>query len=99
MPRAWYSYNGFGDYDNLSAYTLCRSAITGLLFEPICNSSNRICAIYAVGDLVGGEQTIHPTDITYPRSFFGMAISNGVSQPVIGGANNQGRPYYVRVKT
>jgi len=79
------------DWDFLSKYELI---ITG---EPNCDSNNKICAVYAIGDRVAGVQSFNPTDITFVRTFFGSAVANGASQPVTGGNNAQGRPYYVKV--
>lgn len=91
MPRAWYSYNG-GSFDQLSNYSLLGS-------EPACDTGNLICAIYAIGTKTAGVQSNNPTRITYPRSLFGAAISDGVNQPVNGGHNELGLPYYVKVKS
>ena len=92
MPRAWYSYNG-GPNDQLSSYDLIVSG------EPTCHQGNTICAIYALGTRVGGVQSTNPTNITYPSTFFGDAEGNGVNQPITGGNNAAGLPYYVRVKS
>ena len=91
MPRAWYSYNG-ASYDLLSSYQLITSG------EPTCSSGNIICAIYALGTNINGVQSLNPTNIAYPSSLFSEAISNGASQPINGGNNAAGLPYYVRVK-
>jgi len=94
MPRAWYFYGGTqisSEFDKLSNYEL-------LLFgEPACDSGNRICAVYAIGNRLLGIQSNRPTNISFVRSFYGDAISNGASMPLIGGNNAQGLPYYVRV--
>jgi len=93
MPRAWYSFVGTeAEYDLLSKYQLITTG------EPSCNSNNKICAVYAIGDRVAGVQSFNPTDITFVRALFGNATANGASQPITGGNNAQGRPYYVRVK-
>ena len=94
MPRAWYSFTGpqtEDGYNALSNYSL-------LLAEPTCASNNKICAVYAIGNRVGGVQTANPTDITFVRSLFAAAVANSANQPITGGNNAQGRPYYVRVK-
>jgi len=102
MPRAWYYFVGnqsTDDYNDLSKYEFLDDG-TGHNWEPSCNSGNNICAIYALGVSIGIPpiHSFNPTDITYARNFFASAISNSASQPVTGGNNAQGRPYYVRVR-
>jgi len=95
MPRAWYAFVGTAaEYDLLSKYQLITTG------EPSCSSSNKICAVYAIGDRISGVQSFNPTDISFARTFFGNATANGVNQPPspAGGNNAQGKPYYVRVK-
>ena len=103
MPRAWYIFTGLqtqDDYNELGKYQLSIDENLNLV-EPTCNSSNDICAIYAIGNLVGSPpvQSNNPTNIDYPKSFFASAIGTGASYPLTGGNNAQGRPYYVRVKS
>jgi len=100
MPRAWYIFVGeqtFDDYNNRFKYEFLDDG-TGQNWEPSCNSSNNICAIYAIGVKVGNIQSFNPSNIIYPRSLFAAAQSQAASQPTTGGVNTQGRPYYVRVK-
>jgi len=100
MPRAWYAFVGAQnatDYNTLSKYQLITNQF-GVNYEPSCNSDYSICAVYAIGTRVAGVQSFNPTSISYPLSFFSAALADGASQPPTGGANPQGRPYYVRVK-
>lgn len=67
----WFEYNGYGDPTNPASYTM-------VMFEPECNSTLELCAVYAECDFWGW----HPTS----NSLFTLAISSCYfTQSYVGG--------------
>ena len=88
MPNAWYAYVGA---QNGTAYNVLSNYIL-LPNEPSCCNGNALCAVYAFGEIVGGNQSENPTDISVPKAWYATAFANGTCQPP---ADN---PYLVRLK-